>query len=668
MNSRIQPYASSNHSTSQQQQQQQHVSPPKPLSPDSAGSLSNGTTTTDHVVVNNNSTTTAMCAWSVQGDDTVVQNPACGADIILGRTYAYTLDRVYGPSIRTVDVYQSSVRDRVRAAIDGYHAAILAYGQTATGKTHTMTGTVAEPGLIPLAVRECFAYLKTARRRAGEYLLRLSYMEVYKEHIKDLLSSGTAVDQPIRLFESGGNLQIRGLKEMVVTTPEQVFTILAEGESRRQVGSTHLNQHSSRSHVLVRIWIESRTIIPGEQRESVRVSSLSLVDLAGSESVRLTGSSERRTEGHYINKSLMTLGQVVYALSEQPSEKVDAPKKHVPYRDSKLTRLLQPSLSGNAQVVLLCCISPLPSHIEESHNTFKFAIRAKRIPQKAVIQEQSASDETTLLQSYRAEIEDLKQQLKEAQEIQRQQQPQVVQQQQQQRLNDRILEEDGGDEHEMKELIEAIQKMEKLILKTQPTSDTTTTVDDLLDDDTSEREAVLTAMDIEARLSALTVNADPSSTPDRLTQQHAVNGSSNNNRYHTPPKRSTHATTFVSNEGDVLHHELARIQGLLGSVMKRRQRGIGASTGTSAATEEEVRNLRAALEQQEVATSLRQADSSFLQAQLEEKDNLLAEVSKLLESVEERQSALEAENAQLRSELAAINRLASVNNGSIQSG
>jgi septal ring factor EnvC (AmiA/AmiB activator) len=234
-------------------------------------------------------------------------------------------------------------------------------------------------------------------------------------------------------------------------------------------------------------------------------------------------------------------------------------------------------------------------------------------------------------------------------------------------LNDRILEEDGGDEHEMKELIEAIQKMEKLILKTQPTSDTTTTADDLLDDDTSEREAVLTAMDIEARLSALTVNADPSSTPDRLTLQHAVNGSSNN-RYHTPPKRSTHTTAFVSNEGDVLHHELARIQGLLGSVMKRRQRGIGASTGTSAATEEEVRNLRAALEQQEVATSLRQADSSFLQAQLEEKDNLLAEVSKLLESVEERQSALEAENAQLRSELAAINRLASVNNGSTQSG
>jgi centromeric protein E len=555
-----------------------------------------------------------------------VQDPA--TERILGRTYAYTLDRVYGPDVKTQEVYVSSVRDRVRAAMDGYHAAILAYGQTATGKTHTMTGTVAEPGLIPLAVRESFAFLKSSRRRAGEYLLRLSYLEVYKEHIKDLLSSGTVVDPPIRLFESGGNLQIRGLKEVVVTSPEQVFATLAEGEARRQVGSTHLNQHSSRSHVLVRLWIESRTSVPGESRESVRVSSLSLVDLAGSESVRLTGSSERRSEGHYINKSLMTLGQVVYALSESSSEEDGSKKQHVPYRDSKLTRLLQPSLSGNAQVVLLCCISPLPSHIEESHNTFKFAIRAKKIPQKAVIQEQSLTDETTLLQSYRAEIEDLKQQLKEAQEIQRQQtQPQLDDLD-----NDDVIMEDEG---EMKELVEAIQKMEKLILKTQPvSSNLDDDDDDLLDVTSQEDEVSSTKNDIESRLLALTVV--PPSTPDRVTgtSSHVPNGV---NRFQTPPRNRTPS----KKEGDILHQELARIQGLLGSVLKRRQRG----------TEAQVRSLRAALEKQEVATSLRRADASFLQAQLEEKDNLLAEVSRLLETVEERQSALEAENAQLRREL-----------------
>jgi centromeric protein E len=138
------------------------------------------------------------------------------------------------------------------------------------------------------------------------------------------------------------------------------------------------------------------------------------VDLAGSESVKLSGSSDRRTEGHYINKSLMTLGQVVYALSEETGK-----KSHVPYRDSKLTRLLQPSLSGNAQVVLVCCISPLVTHVEESHNTFKFATRAKKIPQKATVQE--SMDEKTLLESYREEIETLRLQLKEAKEQQERQ-------------------------------------------------------------------------------------------------------------------------------------------------------------------------------------------------------------------------------------------------------
>lgn len=588
--------------------QQQQPQPRQSLSPESVAQ--------EAVVAN----TTTTYAWDVVDADTVAQNAA--TDVVPGRTHTYTLDRVYGPDTDTRHVYQQSVRDLVRGAMDGYHTAVLAYGQTATGKTHTMTGTVAEPGFIPLAVRECFAWLSTGAGRTGEYLLRVSYLEVYKEHIKDLLSNSSMTGngvQPIRLFESAGSLQIRGLKEVVVTSPEQVFQILAEGEARRQVGATHLNQHSSRSHVLVRLWIESRTVVSG--RESVRVSSLSLVDLAGSESVRLTGSSERRTEGHYINKSLMTLGQVVYALSEAEKDGASRkPPQHVPYRDSKLTRLLQPSLSGNAQVVLLCCISPLATHIEESHNTFKFAVRAKKIPQKAVLQEQSATDETTLLQSYRAEIEDLKQQLKEAQDAQR---LQLLQ------LNIPSAEE--SEEKEMQELVEAIQTMERLILKTRPVPE-----DSLLD--ASSEGDFSSSTVTEARLLAVSGNErDPPSTPDRTPNgsQHNGNGSSN---------------------GDVMQLELSRIQGLLGSVLKKR-RGIAATAPnptTPAISEEEVRSLRAALEQQEVATSLRQADSSFLQAQLEEKDNLLAEVSKLLEAVEERQGALEAENSRLRRELAVL--------------
>jgi centromeric protein E len=695
------------------QQQQQN----KPISPDSTGSSNVPSLPTVNSYNHNNTPSPAPTyAWSVQGDDTVIQNPSCGVELIVGRTYSYTLDHVYGPDITTQSIYTNSIRDRVYAAMNGYHAAILAYGQTATGKTHTMTGTIDEPGFIPLAIRECFSYIKSSSKKnntcSSEYLLRLSYLEVYKEHIKDLLAPTTTTmsssDQqqqpaqpPIRLYENtkNGTLQIRGIQEIVVTSPEQVFTILADGESRRQVGSTHSNQHSSRSHVIVRIWIESRTISidttdtnksktssvqQQPSKESVRVSSLSLVDLAGSESVRLTGSSERRTEGHYINKSLMTLGQVVYALSEQSenSNNNGLVKKHVPYRDSKLTRLLQPSLSGNAQVVLLCCISPLSTHIEESHNTFKFAIRAKKIPQKAIIQEHTSTDELTLLQSYRAEIEDLKQQLKDAQELMLQnrsfaQTASLDSVDEEYTMNDNMNDDNVDDDQEMQELIDAIQKMEKLILKTQPISslsDDNENDDDMLDiSSPGTNNETLTVhhnrnktADIESRLLALTVNPDPiivsnerksSPLPPQKLQPFTSNVSPyHNNRYQTPPRnqhnKNKNSNTSIPND---LHQELARIQGLLGSVMKKRQRNNmmngGGSTTTTSATEEEVRSLRAALEQQEVVTSLRQADSSFLQAQLEEKDNLLMEVSKLLETVEERQLALENENMQLRNEL-----------------
>lgn len=593
-------------------------SPKQPLSPESgAESLENGTESPPFPAA-------AYCyAWDVVDTDTVAQN-ATATELVLGRTHSYTLDRVYGPSSSTQTVYQQSVQDLVRAAMDGYHTAVLAYGQTATGKTHTMTGTVDEPGFIPLSVRECFHHLQTVGR-TGEYLLRVSYLEVYKEHIKDLLSSSTVV-QPIRLFESEGQLQIRGLKEVVVTSPEQVFSILAEGEARRQVGATHLNQHSSRSHVMVRLWIESRTVV--QEREIIRVSSLSLVDLAGSESVRLTGSSERRAEGHYINKSLMTLGQVVYALSE--GEKDGSLKKHIPYRDSKLTRLLQPSLSGNAQVVLLCCISPLATHIEESHNTFKFAVRAKKVPQKAVLQEQSATDETILLQSYRAEIEDLKQQLREAQEAQR---LQLLSQ-----LNSNNISSEETEEKEMQELVEAILTMEKLILKTRPVaSDDENLLDASESGDFYFSSNAVAQGDVKLHAifkSSKNDDTAPSTPSDRKVK----NGSLRH-----------HKIRSSSGDGDVLQSELSRIQGLLGSVLKKRL--SGAAVAAPAISEEEVRSLRAALEQQEVATSLRQADSSFLQAQLEEKDNLLAEVSKLLEAVEERQGQLEAENLRLRQEL-----------------
>jgi centromeric protein E len=453
--------------------------------------------------------------------------------------------------------------------------------------------------------------------------MHLSRFKVYKEHIRDLLAQSAAAP-PVRMFDSTDGLVIRGLREEVVTSPEQVFAILAQGEARRQVGATHANLHSSRSHVMVRIWIESSGTSGGSSKSGgVRVSTLSLVDLAGSESVKLSGSSDRRTEGHYINKSLMTLGQVVYALSEETGK-----KSHVPYRDSKLTRLLQPSLSGNAQVVLVCCISPLVTHVEESHNTFKFATRAKKIPQKATVQE--SMDEKTLLESYREEIETLRLQLKEAKEQQERQDAKAQLSSHSTMSTASTTEE--MDEDEIIELAEAIQTMEKLILKSKPKG--SQRPEDLLD---ASEEGDITDDD-EASLMALVSDLKFGATPSKPT--------------------AAPATLAVTTVDKGLHAELSRVQGLLGSVLKKRgMKGMpktSSSPRNTATADREVRDLRAQLERQVVTTSLGKADSSFLQKQLEEKDDLLLEISKILEAVEDRQTQLEVENAALRKELSSL--------------
>lgn len=600
-------------------------------------------------------------AWHVTSVDTVQQSAEI--ENLPGRTDSYTLDHVYGPQATTKDLYDKSVAALVQAAMDGYHTSVLAYGQTSTGKTHTMTGTEKQPGLIPLAIRECFDYVQNISQ-PREYLIRMSYMEVYKEHIRDLLvDQHAAQPAPIRLFETAADgLVIKGLREEVVTNSHEVFSILAEGEARRQVGATLLNAHSSRSHVIVRLWIESRALPEGggagmQQRltstssttsslasssplgAQVRVSSLSLVDLAGSESVKLTGNNERRQEGHYINQSLMTLGKVVYALSEAGDDPVNSKKstKHIPYRDSKLTRLLQPSLSGNAQVVLVCCISPLAQHIEESHNTLKFAVRAKKIPQKAVIQE-APDEERTLLQSYRDEIEELKRQLKEAREAKESNQASTAVRKLGRNGLSQVDLVDVVSEDEIQELVSSIQTMEKLILKSKPVSPMLLQHPEDLLDSTDFDEGDDNA-DWEDLIALATTNSEATSSMSRSLQT-PLQGPDDTDKN--------------------LQIELSRIQGLLGAVLKKRkQQKVATSSLNSARSEQEVANLRAQLEQQEVASNIRKADSSFLQKQLDEKDDLLLEVSKILEAVEQRQVQLEKENAALRAKLAALqNRLA----------
>lgn len=664
----------------------------------------------------------SFVAWDISEDSTTASQSS-KTEKIQGRTHSYTLDKVFGSEATTHEIYDESVASLVKSAMEGYNSTILAYGQTSTGKTHTMTGKQKTPGLIPLCVRDCFQYVQeNTSAEPREYLFRFSYLEIYKEHIRDLLSSSTSAPEPVRLFDGPSGLIIRGLREEVVSSPEKVFQLLRQGEKRRQVGATHMNQHSSRSHVVMRLKIESSSTT--NNNDATRVSLLSLVDLAGSESVRLNG-VERRDEGQYINKSLMALGQCVFGLAE--SSKNNGEKKmnrsHIPYRDSKLTRMLQSSLSGNARMLLMCCISPSSSHMEESHNTFKFASRAKRIEQSASIQ--TAGDkEETLLQTYRDEIEDLKKQLADAtwqkqtlledrQDYQMMKERQeILQSGSTPNINSSKTNSDTMESttEEIEELVEAIQTMEHLILKSrsfqQQTSNSAGAVatnatflstpgsseelDDFLDLalESNKTEDLLEDKDIGGISS--TINHDDNNTNAKFSQYAPTTPS---DIYKTMTSNSTNNST---NTEDELHSELTRIRGLLGSVLKKRglprekvhksldfatpprgplqsrqaldqslseelkagllfegsiDEGYGATIEEVEEKKAELESLRIKLEQQERTTSLRKADSHFLQSQLEEKDKLLEEVSSLLEAVEQRQGKLEQENLALKMEL-----------------
>ncbi|KAF9163010.1 hypothetical protein DFQ26_003043 [Actinomortierella ambigua] len=307
-------------------------------------------------------------------------------------------------------IYETAVKDLVRSAMEGYNGTVFAYGQTSSGKTYT--GTEKQPGVTPRAVEEIFKYIRENSER--EFLLRVSFLEIYNESIRDLLSP-EAIDLRIHEDRKRG-IYVSPLKEEIVTMPSQVMRIIDRGNQARHVSSTDFNAHSSRSHSIVQIVIESRERAPGTPSSptgrrpslrpggsaaaAVRVSQLNLIDLAGSE--KASSDVARRKEGAFINKSLLTLGTVIAKLTEEKGA-------HIPYRDSKLTRLLQNSLSGNARVSVICTISPSYVNVEESHNTLKFAARVKKVVTKAHTNQ--VMDDKALLEKYRREISELKAQL-----------------------------------------------------------------------------------------------------------------------------------------------------------------------------------------------------------------------------------------------------------------
>lgn len=299
-----------------------------------------------------------------------------------GKTY--TFDRVFGPESDQGMIFEA-VSGSLDEMLQGYNCTIFAYGQTGTGKTYTMTGdfnldergeAVNNAGIVPRALVELF---KRLRSSAGENSVKLSYVELYNEELRDLLSSQG--DKKLRIFEEPGKkgTLVQGLEEAYVRTCQEAMSVLQEGFTRRQVAATKCNDMSSRSHSVLTITLSTKEYTADGQ-EYLRTGKLNLVDLAGSENVGRSGAENMRArEAGSINQSLLTLGRVINSL-------VDG-TPHIPYRESKLTRLLQESLGGRTKTVIIATVSPARVSIDETISTLEYSHRAKNIKNSPVVNE-----------------------------------------------------------------------------------------------------------------------------------------------------------------------------------------------------------------------------------------------------------------------------------------
>ncbi|XP_051956367.1 chromosome-associated kinesin KIF4-like [Xyrauchen texanus] len=303
--------------------------------------------------------------------------------VIVGNDKAFTYDYMFDPMTEQEEVFSTCVSPLLSGLFKGYHATVLAYGQTGSGKTFSMGGTYTseqenEPtvGVIPRVIRRIFQ--EKAKCADCEFVLAVSYLEIYNEEILDLLC--TSKDKPVISIREDPKegIKIVGLIEKEVFTAHEMVGCLELGNSARTVGSTAMNAASSRSHAIFTISLEQRR--KGDKSD-VMVSKLHLVDLAGSERQKKTkAEGDRLKEGISINRGLLSLGNVISALGDESKKGT-----FVPYRDSKLTRLLQDSLGGNSHTLMIACVSPADSNIEETINTLRYADRARKIKNKPIL-------------------------------------------------------------------------------------------------------------------------------------------------------------------------------------------------------------------------------------------------------------------------------------------
>lgn len=330
-------------------------------------------------------------------------------------TKTYPFDKVFGPEADQTMVFNEVAEGMLGEVLSGYNCTIFAYGQTGTGKTYTMQGDLeltnldapkSTAGIVPRVLHRLFSILES--QADTEYSVKCSYVELYNEELRDLLAPEYRGEQSgtggLKLYEDGKKgTMIQGLEETGVRNLKEALGMLDKGVKRRQTAETKMNTESSRSHTIFSITVHVKE--SGMQRggeDMLRIGKFNLVDLAGSEAIGRSGATDKRArEAGMINQSLLTLGRVISALVEKGS--------HIPYRESKLTRLLQDSLGGRTKTCIVATISPTRSNMEETLSTLDYAIRAKSIRNRPEVN--AHLTKTGLLKEYVGDIERLKAEL-----------------------------------------------------------------------------------------------------------------------------------------------------------------------------------------------------------------------------------------------------------------
>ena len=310
---------------------------------------------------------------------------------------AFSFDSVFAPETKQSLIYEESAFLLVESVLDGYNGTIFAYGQTGCGKTHTMMGGQDEEskGIIPRTFSQIIT--ETKNDTSKTHLIRCSFIEIYNEEIHDLLGKDTKARMDLKESPDKG-IFIKDLTQIKVDTITKMEQYMEAGFSNRATRATNMNAESSRSHSLFTIYIDSQDT-DEKGNDKYKASKLNLVDLAGSERAAKTGTTgEGMKEATKINLSLSALGNVISAL-------VDGKTHHIPYRDSKLTRLLQDSLGGNTKTIMIAAVSPANYNYDETLSTLRYASRAKFIQNKPKINE---DPKDALLREYTDEIKKLK--------------------------------------------------------------------------------------------------------------------------------------------------------------------------------------------------------------------------------------------------------------------